>query len=232
MTDRDIVPGADVDDRIPARQRRRRRTPARSRETILRAATTEFATHGFAGARISRIVNKADTNPRMIYHYFGSKSGLYLAVLEAAFAGLRREELSIDVAEVDPLEGVLRLFDFMNAHFERSRDFVSLVRGENMLRAKFMRKSSRIREISSPVLAMVERLLARGAALGHFPEDLDGLRLYVLMVALAQFHLANAHTLSIIFDRDLSDVNWRRERAADARRMLARFLQRERKTVS
>ena len=48
--------------------------PAESREQILRAATREFVTHGFAGARVNRIVKKAGSNPRMIYHYFGSKS--------------------------------------------------------------------------------------------------------------------------------------------------------------
>jgi len=74
MTDRaaDTPPGF----RAPlSRPRRRpRRKPAESREQILRAATREFVTHGFAGARVNRIVKKAGSNPRMIYHYFGSKS--------------------------------------------------------------------------------------------------------------------------------------------------------------
>ena len=74
----------------PKKPRRPRRKPAESREQILRAATKEFVTHGFAGARVSRIVNKARSNPRMLYHYFGSKSQLYVAVLEEALAGLRQ----------------------------------------------------------------------------------------------------------------------------------------------
>ena len=49
-------------------------------------------------------------------------------------------------------------------------------------------------------------------------------RLYVMMVALSQFHLSNVHTLSIIFARDLARPDWRAARAADARRMLAAFL--------
>ena len=35
----------------------------------MRAATAEFAAHALAGARISRIVQKAGTNPRMIYEH-------------------------------------------------------------------------------------------------------------------------------------------------------------------
>ncbi len=96
----------------------RRRNAAESRERLLRAARDEFAQHGFAGARIDRIVQKARSNPRMIYHYFGSKSGLYVAVLEDALGNLRAQELRLDVEHLDPLEGLVQLFDFMNDHFE------------------------------------------------------------------------------------------------------------------
>ena len=71
----------------------------------------DIARHGFAGARIARIVKNAGSNPRMIYHYFGSKSALYIAVLENALGGLRSKELRLDIEHLDPLEGLLRLFD-------------------------------------------------------------------------------------------------------------------------
>lgn len=208
----------------PAARRRTRRAPAQSREQILRAATREFAMHGFAGARISRIVRRAASNPRMIYHYFGSKSQLYVTVLEDALGGLRKQELQIDVEHLDPIEGLLQLFDFMAAHFEHSEHLVRLLAAENLLKAKYMKKSSRIREMSSPVLAMIERLIARGIRAGELSREIDSLRLYILMVALSQFHLSNVHTLSTIFGRDLSEAAWRRRRSADARRMLAAFL--------
>jgi len=204
--------------------RRARRTPSESREQLLRAATTEFVSHGFAGARISRIVKKAGSNPRMIYHYFGSKSQLYVAVLEDKLGALRRRELQIDVEHLDPQEGLLQLFDFMAEHFERNQHLVRLLSAENLLKAKYMRMSSRIPEMSSPVLAMIERLIERGRRTGRLARGLDGLRLYVLMVSLSQFHLSNAHTLSTIFGRDLSAPEWRRERMQDARRMLSEFL--------
>jgi AcrR family transcriptional regulator len=208
---------------LPAR--RPRRNEAQAREKIIRSATAEFARHGFAGARIARIVKNAGSNPRMLYHYFGSKSALYIAVLEHALGGLRSKELRLDVEHLDPLEGVLQLFEFMNGHFEQNRELVTLLTAENMLKARYMRKSARIRDMSSPVLDMIAKLLKRGAAGGHFAADLDPLRLYVLMVALSQFHLSNVYTLSIIFATDLSSQTWRAARKADARRMLAAFLQ-------
>ena len=121
--------------RLPAaavRPRRRpRRNSAESREQILRAATIEFVMHGFAGARINRIVQKARSNPRMIYHYFGSKSELYLAVLEEALGGLRRRELQIDIEHLEPREGLLQLFDFMSNYFEGNQHLVRLLSAEN-----------------------------------------------------------------------------------------------------
>ncbi len=63
MTDR--LSSTDIAAEKPVR-RRPRRTAGQNRAEILRAATAEFATHGFAGGRITRIVKKAGTNPRMI----------------------------------------------------------------------------------------------------------------------------------------------------------------------
>ena len=207
-----------------AQPRRKRRTAEQTRALILRAATTEFAAHGFAGARIDRIVRRAASNPRLLYEQFGSKSGLYVAALESALGELRAEELRLDIAGLDPLDGLLQLFAFMNSHFERSNHLVRLLATENMMAARYMKRSRRIAEMSSPVLAMIETLLARGASAGKLRNDIDALRLYVLMVALSQFHLSNVHTLSSIFDRDLASPDWRAARDADAKRMLASYL--------
>src|SRR6202000_170537 len=48
---------------------------------ILDAATGEFAERGIAGARIDRIIAAAHTNKAQLYGYFGSKDGLFDAVI-------------------------------------------------------------------------------------------------------------------------------------------------------
>src|SRR5882762_3303529 len=53
-----------------------------SRAVLLAAAAEVFARHGFKGTRIQEIVQVAGVNERMIYHHFGSKDGLYRAVIE------------------------------------------------------------------------------------------------------------------------------------------------------
>lgn len=52
-----------------------------TRQKILAAAIAEFSTHGHAGARVDRIAAMAGVNKRMIYHHFGSKAGVFEAVL-------------------------------------------------------------------------------------------------------------------------------------------------------
>lgn len=48
---------------------------------ILDAAAGEFAERGIAGARIDRIITAASTNKAQLYGYFGSKEGLFDAVV-------------------------------------------------------------------------------------------------------------------------------------------------------
>lgn len=53
-----------------------------TRARLIQAATAEFARHGIAGARVDRIADAAKSNKAQIYHYFGSKDGLFAAVME------------------------------------------------------------------------------------------------------------------------------------------------------
>lgn len=57
------------------------RDPERTRERILDAAVEEFAAEGFTGARVDSIAEKAGVNKRMLYHYFGNKQDLFLAII-------------------------------------------------------------------------------------------------------------------------------------------------------
>ena len=64
--------------------------PERTMAEILAVATSEFAAKGLAGARIDEIAAATRTSKRMIYYYFGSKEGLYVAVLESAYSRMRK----------------------------------------------------------------------------------------------------------------------------------------------
>lgn len=60
---------------------RRRRDAGATRRRILDAAVTEFAAHGYAGARVDAIARRAGANKRMLYAYFGGKRTLFAETL-------------------------------------------------------------------------------------------------------------------------------------------------------
>ena len=78
----------------------------RTQGDILEVATAEFAANGYAGARVDEIAARTRTTKRMIYYYFGSKEGLYLAVLERVYAQIRRVERGIQIEELSPDEAL------------------------------------------------------------------------------------------------------------------------------
>ncbi|MDR1443228.1 MAG: TetR/AcrR family transcriptional regulator [Bifidobacteriaceae bacterium] len=79
-----------------------------TRSLLLGAAAEEFAKHGLKGARVQAIVERAGVNERMVYHHFGSKDGLYRAVIDAerrALADSWQPTLERAV-EMEPVEGL------------------------------------------------------------------------------------------------------------------------------
>ena len=58
------------------------RRGARSREAVLDAAERLMAEHGYEAATVAALVDEAGVPASSIYHYFGSKEGVLLAVME------------------------------------------------------------------------------------------------------------------------------------------------------
>src|SRR5260221_12709980 len=87
------------------------RDPERTRAWILGAATGEFARHGLGGARVDRIAERAGSNKRMLYYYFGDKEGLFQAVLEQTYADIRSAEQKLNLLDATPEDGVRRLVE-------------------------------------------------------------------------------------------------------------------------
>jgi len=173
------------------------------REAIVEAAVHEFATYGLGGARVARIAGRAGVNKRMLYHYVGNKEALYLAALERVYATIRSRELAVDVAGLPPREAMVRLVHTVWQNFRENDAFMALLNHENQLRARFVRRSTTIRRLQSPLVAMIDRIVAAGVSQGVFRRRPDPVQLYLSIVGLCYFYLANRHTLSVIFGREL-----------------------------
>ena len=195
-----------------------------TRDRILKAGVTQFALHGFTGARIDSICTSADVNARMVYHYFNDKAGLYIAVLEYALGQLRTEELNLDVSKSEPLDGLLKMFDFMFDHFSEHPELIRLLSAENLLQAKFLKSSDATPIMASPVISHIRTLIQKGIASKSIRSDVDPLHLYVAMVAFCYFHKSNCHSLAVIFGAEIMSQQWRAEHKSVARKMLVAYL--------
>jgi AcrR family transcriptional regulator len=179
--------------------RSRRRDPERTRELILDAATTEFATKGIGGARVDAIAARSGANKRMIYHYFGDKQRLYLAVLERMYTEIRDAETELKLEELEPKEAMERLIAFSFDYYTNHPHFIRLLDNENLHKARNLKKSPGIRQRNSPLIGMIRDLLKRGEASGDFRGGVDPVQLYISIAGLGYFYFANIHTLSEIF---------------------------------
>ena len=162
-----------------------RRDPGRTREAILVAAQDEFARKGLSGGRVDDIARRSRANKRMIYHYFGSKDGLYLAVLERVYEGLRGSERTLELADLKPEKAIQRLIEFNFDYCRRHPELISLLNTENLHRARYLRQSKKVRELHSPFVRLISDILKRGVAKGVFRRGLDPVELYVSIASLS-----------------------------------------------
>jgi AcrR family transcriptional regulator len=173
--------------------------PERTMAEILSAATTEFADKGLAGARIDEIAAATRTSKRMIYYYFGSKDGLYVAVLEAAYGRMRSIEADLHLNDLEPEEALRRLVEFTYDHHQTNEEFIRLVMSENVHRGEYLAKSKEIQKLNGSALQTIQDLYARGVKKGVFKKNLTPLEIHSAISALTFFNVSNQHTFGLIF---------------------------------
>ncbi|MFO1193247.1 MAG: TetR/AcrR family transcriptional regulator [Rhodoferax sp.] len=179
--------------------------PARTMAEILQVATTEFAAKGLSGARIDEIAATTRTSKRMIYYYFGSKEGLYVAVLEEAYRRIREIEGQLDLEGLAPEAALRKLVGFTVEYQWNNPDFVRLVMNENIHRGAFLAQSKLIQGLNVPAIHAVQRIYDRGVEQGVFRPGLDPVDLHMSISAMSFFNVSNRYTFALIFKRDFED---------------------------
>ncbi len=190
----------------------RTRDAERTRRAILQAATAEFSERGLGGARIDGIGERAGVNKRLVYYYFESKEGLFLAVLEETYRQIREAEKRLHLTDMEPADAVRRLVEFTWNYYLEHPEFLTLLNSENLHCAKHIAGLPHIRELNSPLVQTLAGILERGRASGVFRGGIDPVQLYISIAGLAYFYVSNKHTLSAIFGRNLMSPKARSER--------------------
>ena len=74
---------------------------------------------------------------------------------------------------------------------------------ENLHKARHIKTSERMREMSRPFVGRMRSLLERGAKARLFRPDLDAVQVNITIAAFGYYYLTNRFTGSIVFERDL-----------------------------
>jgi AcrR family transcriptional regulator len=194
---------------MPVR-RKPRFDPDGTRRAILEAAHDEFTQHGLTGARVDAIAARTNTVKRMIYYYFGSKEGLYLAVLEQAYREIRQAEAALNLAQLAPTEAIRRLVEFTFDYHESHPGFIRLVCTENIHNGEHVARSTTIKSVNRSAIEVLASVLDRGKRQGVFRADVDPVDVHMMISACCFFRVANRYTFGMLFDRDLSNPVRRR----------------------
>jgi len=198
---------------------RRKYDPEETKRNILDIATQEFSAMGLTGARVDAIAERTNTTKRMLYYYFGSKEGLYEAVLEQVYGDIRALEQELQLAEMEPEQALREFIGFTFDYHDKHRDFVRLVTIENVHGAKYIEESKTFKARNSTVVKTIEDLIARGVEAGRFRADVDPIDLHLMISSFCFHRVANRHTWSAAFGRDPSGPRSRarhREMIVDA----------------
>jgi AcrR family transcriptional regulator len=198
--------------------------PARTMADIIDVATREFSEKGLAGARIDVIAQAMRTSKRMIYYYFGNKEGLYIAVLEEAYRRIRHIETELQLQDLAPVDALRQLVAFTVDYQLANPEFIRLVMNENMHRGAYLKQSKAIRTLNVPAIEGLRKLYDRGVASGDFRKGLDMVDLHQSISALSVFNVANQHTFSLIFQRDLQAAQAVKARRDSIVEMVVRFV--------
>ena len=192
--------------------RPQRRDPAATRKKLLTAARREFASNGLAGARVDEIAARAGVNKQLVYHYFGDKDALYLAVLEWVYEEIRAQERKLNLEGLPPQQAIKKLIESSFDHLAAHPDFIVLLNDENRGGARHVRGSRKLEAMHSPLVSMVSHILADGVRTGVFRKGINAVQLYISIAGLSYFFFSNTPTLSAIFGKDLSSPAARRAR--------------------
>jgi TetR/AcrR family transcriptional regulator len=184
--------------------------PNRNREKILKHATDEFARIGFEGARVDRIAERCRLSKNMLYYYFKSKEGLFIAVLERMYQQLRDQQKDLSVRASDPMLAMRQLVHYTFDALQANPNAIRLMNEENKHRGKYIRRSERMRDLYNPLVETIRFILERGGKEGVFRVGLDPTIVYLSLSSMCYHYLANQYTLEIALDRDLGSAKARK----------------------
>ncbi len=100
-----------------------------ARQRVLETAIGIFAEKGYAGTSVREIAEQAGVSKPMLYYYFKSKEGLFLAILEMAEDLQKHLLAEVLDSKGDVLERLLMLYRRVYEEVEAHRSLYKMIHG-------------------------------------------------------------------------------------------------------
>ena len=195
-----------------------------TRERLLEVAEAQFAEYGFFGARVDEIAEAANINKRMLYAHFGSKEGLYSAVLLKTYERLAECEKQFMVVGLDPLISIRNIVFVSFKFLSENPNFVRMLLWENLNSAKAVPREALVK-LKEPTIDYMRRQIRRGKVMGIFREDADEYHTVLSLMNHCFAYFSNIHTMSAILGRDMASEDEVKARAEYVADTIIKYLQ-------
>ena len=100
-----------------------------AKERLLETAIGMFAEKGYAGTSVREIVEQAGVSKPVLYYYFQSKEGLFLAILEMAEHLQKKLLAQVLESAGNVLERLLLLYRQVYAGIDENRNLYKMIHG-------------------------------------------------------------------------------------------------------
>ena len=174
-----------------------------TRSKILAAAEDEFSDKGYFGARIDAIADAAGVNKRMIYEHFVSKEGLYMEALLSVYKKLSECEREFFVENLEPTLAIKNVVYVCFRFLEQTPSFVRMLMWENLNNAASL-SADAVRSLKQPTIDYIVKQITRGKEQGIFKPDINEYQIVVSIMNFGFSYFSNIHTLSTIFNKDMT----------------------------
>ena len=157
----------------------------RSPDRILYKALELFATSGYDATSVRAICEAAGITKPTLYHFYGSKEGVYRSLVDGALEVFRRRLVQEIESPGSPRQRLQRI---ARCYFEHARDNQELMRFLLSLVHKPPSSAPRtdFPRYYEEIVGLISRVVEEGVAGGVFSPGSTELRMLVLMGALGE----------------------------------------------
>jgi TetR/AcrR family transcriptional regulator len=177
-------------------------------ERILFAATEEFASKGFFGARTQAVADAAGVNKAMLHYYFQSKENLYSEVIKAAFRKILREVSQAWSSPGDPENRLKVVIDSYLENYSKNPGFLKIVLREVVDGGKRFRRAFKDIEKDQAFVSEFtpQEMVARVASeLGL--NSMGAVHLIINIVGMCAISFISPLFLEAVLHMDISDFD-------------------------